>query len=475
MTKRNDNNNESKPKNNVSFFKSQRLLLTAPILSLIAVAALDEADKKMLSSSFPALEQTLHLDVKMLGYFSLFSNLSYALSVPLWGYAVHVYGMSNIHNLLSLACMVWGLSTIGIAYSGANYVFQALFRCVNGAALASILPLSQTLLVELVSFSMRGRAFGLMMVCEKIAGTLATVSVVYFDRWQNPYYVLGIFSVLMSVIIPKNLKITSSNVTRDETDNPANKMTMRQIIQRIVKIPAFICLVAQGIFGGTPWDMMSFLLLLFDWRGFTKEQIVSLQFSIGISGTIGSWLGGYLGDYFAMRYPSRGRIYVALISVSLHVPTYGMLLYATEYKWAMLWYNLFYLTATWTPVAAIKPICAELAQNTSERAQIVSMWILIEKTSNAVFGAPLVGYLTSGFIAEAAIEKEHNGTTSSLKAQSLAFSLLSLSALFWGICGVCWLIMAFTFDTPKAVAAKQDTGQSKQDEDDEEMAGLKLQ
>jgi hypothetical protein len=43
--------------------------------------------------------------------------------------------------------------------------------------------------------------------------------------------------------------------------------SLREIVGKIVKMPAFLCLVAQGVFGGTPWDMMSFLLLLMDWRG----------------------------------------------------------------------------------------------------------------------------------------------------------------------------------------------------------------
>lgn len=37
----------------------------------------------------------------------------------------------------------------------------------------------------------------------------------------------------------------------------------------------------SSVFGGTPWDMMSFLLLLMDWRGFTKNQIVTIQITSG--------------------------------------------------------------------------------------------------------------------------------------------------------------------------------------------------
>ena len=41
-----------------------------------------------------------------------------------------------------------------------------------------------------------------------------------------------------------------------------------------------ICYV-NSVFGGTPWDMMSFLLLLMDWRGYTNDQIALLQITSG--------------------------------------------------------------------------------------------------------------------------------------------------------------------------------------------------
>ena len=429
-----------------SLLTSQRLLCNAPVLVLVLIASLDNADKQLLASSFAMLERTLHLDVKVLGYFSLFTNLSYALSLPFWGYLVHKYGMDRIHILLSVACASWGLATIGIAAAGSSMVGQAFFRSLNGVALGSILPLSQTLLVELVAVDMRGRAFGLMGLCEKLAGTIAAASIIYLDDWQHPYYCLGIFSVLMAVIArqqldPRKIKRLKSKEQNDEKTDPGPELTLKQIIQRIAKIPAFACLVAQGVFGGTPWDMMSFMLLLLDWRGFNKEQIVLIQFTSGMSSTFGGWLGGMLGDYADQRMGTRGRIAVAVVSVIGGIPLYGLFLYATDYRWALLWFTLFNVWATWPPACALRPLCAALTRNPSERAQIVSMWIVLEKASGAIFGAPLVGYLTSNMLSEA--EMQDTGI-SVPKARALAFNLFALSSLFWAICASFWLAMAYT-------------------------------
>ena len=68
---------------------------------------------------------------------------------------------------------------------------------------------------------------------------------------------------------------------------------------------------------------------------------------------------------------------------------------------------------------------------------MVAAWILLEKSSAAIFGAPLVGALTSRMI-----NKEESGEMPDHeKAQALAWNLFRLSSLFWGLCAFFWLMM----------------------------------
>ena len=290
---------------------SYQVLYSVPLLLLVIIAALDAADKALLAASFPVLERTLHLDVEALGYFSLFTNLSYALSLPFWGWLVHRYTIHNAHNILSASCLVWGLASLGIAASGDVVSAQAVFRSITGAALASILPLTQTLLVELVPAALRGRAFGIMGLMERAAATLAVAAVVWLqDDWKTPYVVVGLVSIAMAFLSRERLRLQQNSINSEGDDGKVSEGTIMglwQIVKRIVRIPAFACLVGQGVTGAVPWEMMSFLLLLLDWKGFTKKQIVIIQFSTGVSATIGGALGGVLGDLFVERY-SMGRI-----------------------------------------------------------------------------------------------------------------------------------------------------------------------
>lgn len=450
-------------------------LFTVPVLLLVMIAALDKADQHLLASSFPMLERAFGLDVKTLGYFSLFTNLSYALALPFWGWLVHRHTMRHVHNVLSASCLAWGMATLGIAAAGSSVAMQALFRSANGAALASILPLSQTMLVELVPVDMRGRAFGFMGLAEKAAGTAASSAIIWFEDWQKPYVFVGMLSVAMAFLARNRLRMRKEDddTSGDDEGNEKGegKMSFGQIVRRIARIPAFLCLVGQGIFGGIPWDMMSFLLLLMQWKGFSKEQIIAVQVHTGISGTVGSFMGGAIGDYFA--YNPRGRIYVAFVSVVGGIAFFGLFLFADSYFWSVVWINAFNLWGTWTPAAANRPICAQLAQNPSERAQIVAMWVLLEKTSASVFGAPLVGYLTSGMIDEA----DKDLAVSPEKAQALAWNLFFLSALFWSCCALFWLLMARFIEPTKLGGGQEGDGvisYERVDKEDPDLLMLEL-
>lgn len=66
-----------------------------------------------------------------------------------------------------------------------------------------------------------------------------------------------------------------------------------------------------------------------------------------------------------------------------------------------------------------------------------------QKTAAAIFGAPLVGYLTSGMIDETA----EKGVASPEKANALAYNIFVLSTLFWILCCCFWCLMAYFVDS----------------------------
>ena len=243
--------------------------------------------------------------------------------------------------------------------------------------------------------------------------------------------IVGSISVLMAFAAKQFLQMKVKE--KEGGCETESSLSLLGVFKRISMIPSFAFLVAQGVFGAIPWDMMSFILLLLEWKDFTKEQIISFQVVGGVLGTIGALIGGVLGDRFA--YIPHGRVSVALFSVISGVICYGLFLFSETYIVCVTWFGLFHLTGGWCPAAACRPLCADLAQNKSERAQIVAAWVLLEKLSSSIFGAPLVGYITKRLFDENSV------FTNQEKARTLAMNMFLLSTFFWMMCALFFYMM----------------------------------
>jgi hypothetical protein len=181
-----------------------------------------------------------------------------------------------------------------------------------------------------------------------------------------------------------------------------------------------------------------------------------------MSATLGGWLGGVLGDYASSRWASKGRICVAFVSVAGGIPLHGLFVYSKTYHSALLWIKLFNLWGAWPPSAALRPICADLTRNNSERAQIISMWIVLEEISGACFGAPLVGYLTSSMLGG-----DESGVLPTEEANVLAFHLRFLSTFFWSICSFFWIAIGLMIPKSLSISQCHDTKGNESSEDTE--------
>lgn len=89
-------------------------------------------------------------------------------------------------------------------------------------------------------------------------------------------------------------------------------------------------------------------------------------------------------------------------------------------------------------------------------SQLILFWsfLFFNQTAAAIFGAPLVGYLTSGMIDETT----EKGVAAPEKANALAYNIFVLSTLFWILCCCFWCLMAYYVDSNAASGVRSGKG-----------------
>ena len=123
---------------------------------VIATNAVDAADKALLPGTFRTLEIDFGLAPKQLAQLVLYENILQSLATPVWGY---FSDRKSRRVLLILACTFWGGATILVG-TAPTFSTMFSFRLMSALALGSMMPLSQSVLTDLIPAEKRGLAFG---------------------------------------------------------------------------------------------------------------------------------------------------------------------------------------------------------------------------------------------------------------------------------------------------------------------------
>lgn len=406
----------------------------SPSQVMLVVAAVDAADGALLSSSFPAFESSFGLSPRQLGTLMMLQSAAGSTTLPVWGWLLRSTGYKR---LLVWAVGAWGTSTLLSAWAS-TFGSQAVLRIVTGAALSCVMPLAQSLLAEATPEKERGGAFGLFSSIERASGmTVGFFVVASGPRWRECYYLVAAATLILLGLVHLCLPSRFG-----QSELPASKRrSFASSLRTILSLPTFAVMVAQGVLGATPWRAMAFLNLLWLGAGFTRDQAATIGACTQIGGILGAVVGGKFGDMASVKMPASGRIMVAQLSTLACIPLWvAWLRVDTSVALSIGVGFCFYFLAVWASVAACRPICAELVADPVDRANIVAMWVFLEGAASAVFGGPIVGYLSEFYGYKIGHESSGNEN-----AHALRRALVNIGALMYFLCSICWGFMYLTF------------------------------
>ncbi|EUD66850.1 hypothetical protein C922_02835 [Plasmodium inui San Antonio 1] len=478
-------------------------------LAVVNVAAgLDGCDDQLLPASFRALEADLNLHPSLLGYITLAQTLMLSLFSPIWGFLSDKYSRKW---MLVFGTALWGVATILLANIN-DFAQIIIFRAINGLALGSIGPISQSILADAAKNESLGLSFGLVQLSSSVGRLIGgvvttTVALKYFGGirgWRLCFIIVGMLSILLSIIValfvddaPRQVRKKKKMEYLDGDDIDAGSKNVRIVTQytqsyllyqNIVELlrdslskKSIIIILLEGFTGTIPWLALSFNTMFFQYCGLSDLQAAIITGFLLIGSALGGVIGGHFGDIMHDISNKHGRPFLGQLAMFGRVPlvilTYLVIPQRKE-SFELFALSCFFLgLSSIAGVAVNRPIVSDIIRP-DYRGTVFSLTIAIEGVGASLIGAPLFGYL-----AEKVFKYQNNNLLISEmpdelrrnNAEALSKTLLYLTLVPWLLSFVFYSLLHFTYGKEYHQMNEIIESEYKYDDEDEETVAEKVQ
>eukprot|EP00927_Polykrikos_kofoidii_P065235 TRINITY_DN61019_c0_g1_i1.p1 TRINITY_DN61019_c0_g1~~TRINITY_DN61019_c0_g1_i1.p1 ORF type:complete len:528 (+),score=44.01 TRINITY_DN61019_c0_g1_i1:74-1657(+) len=439
---------------------------------LCIVAFIEGADAQLLPATFRALMIDLGLSPVGLGRMSLAQSLFMAVASPVWGVFAD---KGERKSLLVISCAVWGVLTLMLSLVSSEK-HMLFLRCAHGATLASMNPIGQSVIADIVGPEGRGAAFGRLhfaLHAGQVLASLIGLSVANrtitrgVKGWRFLFAGMAVVAVAAAVILHalflEPQRQSHPRDTRGMSFFSRFRNTILGEVRRVVsylRIRSFRVIVFQGVFGSVPWNALSFLPLYLVYCGKRDVEAAVVISMMLVGGSLGGLIGGAIGDGLARRNQGHGRPCTAQLSVCAGLPLISALLLLARSGSSTTVLALLALTlgssASWCAVGVNRPIMTEIVDPNC-RASIIAWIVAMDGSSAALFGAPVVGLLAErvfGYRKMDSGSTEFNDVTSrDANADALLSAMLWCTLLPWTICFCFYTMLHCTYQKDRELAS----------------------
>ncbi|KHN42012.1 hypothetical protein glysoja_003752 [Glycine soja] len=396
--------------------------------------------RKPSSSVYKEVSETFNAGPSDLGYLTFIRNFVQVLSSPLVGILVINYDHPTI---LAMGTFCWALSTaaVGVCH---DFLQVAFWRAINGFGLAIVIPALQSFIADSYKDGVRGTGFGLLSLIGNLGGigggVLATVMAGQqfwgIQGWRCPFILMATLSALIGFLVllyvvdsRKRFPTTpdaSESSDRGDSIYKGNAsatsvwMDSWAATKAVIKVKTFQIIGLQVIIGSLPWTAMVFFTMWFELIGFDNNTSATLLSLFAIGCAMGSFSVGSIADKLSQVIPPPVSSF----------PTFSVTLFVMG------------LTTSWNGAAANAPMFAEVVP-VKHRTMIYAFDRAFEGSFSSIV-APLVGILSEKVL-------DYNSKSvdpikgSSPEALALSKGLLSMMAVPFGLCCLCYAPLYYIF------------------------------
>eukprot|EP00897_Mesotaenium_endlicherianum_P007666 jgi/Mesen1/6928/ME000036S06256 len=256
---------------------------------------------------------------------------------------------------------------------------------------------------------------------------------------------------------------------QQQQELPSWRETLAELYEgarRVMRVPTFRIIVAQGVVGSFPWSALAFGAMWLELLGFGHADTALLLGAFSVASSLGSLFGGWMGDTLTRAFPDSGRIMCAQFSSAVAVPLATILLrlLPQDPSWGWLYALVLAIMGffiSWNAAATNNPIFAEIVPE-ELRTSVYALDRTFEM-SLAAFAPPVVGLLTErvyGFIPpHKGDDVQRQLSNNRANAGALAKGLYATIVVPFILCCGIYTLMYWTYPRDRD-AAKRDAGLS---------------
>jgi MFS family permease len=396
---------------------------------LCSVAALEGADNLLMPVTMFALQKYAGIKFTDLIYLGGMQAVCSNIAGPLWGMFAD-RGTISRRNILMIGSLGQGVVTVFLAFI-TSLTPMIILRGLNGIMLASLRPISNGVVADTTSDSLRGKVFGQvqsamvfgMLFTAVVATPIANLTVFGIRGWRIAFVLIGSLSLVVCALLklffvnpavadggPDEVSTTtetvpnhSASTTSVREARASCRVVMEEIgsVLRFAKIPTFTVMILQGIFGTIPWAALGNMTLFFQLSGMTDIQAAALQTEQLVVGIFGNLLGGYVADALAARFGYHGRPLNAQFTVAVGMPLIYLMFWAIPPGHGEFWaYALLILAwslfGCWAQSGTNFPILCEIVP-AEARCRILAWECCLENTMASALAPPIIANVAVAF------------------------------------------------------------------------------
>jgi MFS family permease len=276
-------------------------------------------DRYILAAVLPRVKTDLGLSDSQLGLLGGAFMFAYLLTSPIFG---QLGDRLSRTRLMAVGVGLWSLATAAAGLSR-NFVQMFSARATVGVGEASYATISPALISDYFPRSLRGRVFAVFYLAIPVGTAVGYLLGGFLEQrfgWRTAFFAVGLPGLLLAA-----LTLTAPDPPRgiqDEERNPTPAGSLPETLRALLRNRLYVLTVLGYAAYTFALGGLSFFVPMY----LSRERglpLASANLMLGvitvITGIVGTFAGGYLGDALATRV-RQAYLYVSGVSMLLAVP-----------------------------------------------------------------------------------------------------------------------------------------------------------